>query len=575
MNFAKKSISIVLAGVMAASSLFVGITASAATPQYTPIAASAVQAFKANPVVAKIDEDGWASLDCSNYFSFTPATTGTYIIKADTDAMYKSYDNADNPVYSPTYTDGAYRVDTGASVSVYEDADMSKPVTSTSVSPQLTATNYSYVNNSVVADEASKVYTSGIDFVELIAGKTYYIDADAAYAAYASHTWDSATNKYTVKEIKSDYLGSGSFSIMLSDWEADISINTKYVKIAVPTSCYEDGFVERKVYDSTIAEDAVYKGAGKDIVVPDNIFGASVVSVSGTENKGITSLTLSNTVKRVSGFDNLKSLAAVNLASVKTIGDSAFLNDTALTAVAIPATVESVGEGAFYNDTALANVSIANGVKEIGSYAFYNTALKGIVIPASVTEIGSYAFGYVSNLDANTVAPYDTTEVLAGNFAIGAFANDAAYVYAAQNGIAYYDVTAGCPHPYNTTTVAATLFNKGSKTSVCPLCGTVVKKSLKKKTFKIKSLTAKKASFVVKAAAKGITGYQVQYSTSKKFTKKTTKTVSVKTTKSLRKTVKGLKKGKRYYVRVRAIGVNAAGKKAYSKYTAVKSVKVK
>ena len=69
-------------------------------------------------------------------------------------------------------------------------------------------------------------------------------------------------------------------------------------------------------------------------------------------------------------------------------------------------------------------------------------------------------------------------------------------------------------------------------------------------------------------------GYKVEYSTSKKFTKKTTKTVTVKTTKALNKTIKGLKSGKKYYVRVRAY--TTSGKKTiFSKYTAVKSVKIK
>ena len=39
---------------------------------------------------------------------------------------------------------------------------------------------------------------------------------------------------------------------------------------------------------------------------------------------------------------------------------------------------------------------------------------------------------------------------------------------------------------------------------------------------------------------------------SKKFTKKTTKTVKVATKKKLNKKIKGLKSGKKYYVRVRA-----------------------
>ena len=71
-----------------------------------------------------------------------------------------------------------------------------------------------------------------------------------------------------------------------------------------------------------------------------------------------------------------------------------------------------------------------------------------------------------------------------------------------------------------------------------------------------------------------ITGYEVQYSTSKKFTKKTTKTSKITKAKTTKKTIKSLKKGKKYYVRVRAYKT-VNGKKVYSSYSTVKSVKIK
>ena len=71
-----------------------------------------------------------------------------------------------------------------------------------------------------------------------------------------------------------------------------------------------------------------------------------------------------------------------------------------------------------------------------------------------------------------------------------------------------------------------------------------------------------------------ITGYEVQYSTSKKFTKKTTKTVTIKKAKTTKKTVKKLTKGKKYFVRVRAYKT-VNGKKVYGSWSTVKNVKVK
>jgi hypothetical protein len=82
-----------------------------------------------------------------------------------------------------------------------------------------------------------------------------------------------------------------------------------------------------------------------------------------------------------------------------------------------------------------------------------------------------------------------------------------------------------------------------------------------KKTFKIvpkattlsKVTSAKTKTLAVtwKKQATQTTGYQIQYSTSSKFTTKTTKTVTVKGTKTLSKTISKLTAKKKYYVRVR------------------------
>ena len=68
-----------------------------------------------------------------------------------------------------------------------------------------------------------------------------------------------------------------------------------------------------------------------------------------------------------------------------------------------------------------------------------------------------------------------------------------------------------------------------------------------------------------------ISGYEIQYSTSKKM--KSAKKVSAK--KSAKKTtIKKLTKGKKYYVRVRTYKT-VNGKKIFSDWSKVKNVKVK
>ena len=113
-----------------------------------------------------------------------------------------------------------------------------------------------------------------------------------------------------------------------------------------------------------------------------------------------------------------------------------------------------------------------------------------------------------------------------------------------------------------------TITGKGTYT------GTVTKTfKINPKATSISKLTSPKTK-QLKAAFKkvsGVTGYQVTYSTSSKFTKSTTKTVTVKATS---KTIKSLKKGKTYYVKVRAYKT-VSGTKYYSAYSAVKKVKTK
>ena len=69
----------------------------------------------------------------------------------------------------------------------------------------------------------------------------------------------------------------------------------------------------------------------------------------------------------------------------------------------------------------------------------------------------------------------------------------------------------------------------------------------------------------------GVKGYQIQYSTKKSFKK--AKTVTIKNSKTTKKTIKKLKR-KKYYVRIRTYRT-VNGKKYYSKWSKTKSVKVK
>jgi uncharacterized protein YkwD len=100
-----------------------------------------------------------------------------------------------------------------------------------------------------------------------------------------------------------------------------------------------------------------------------------------------------------------------------------------------------------------------------------------------------------------------------------------------------------------------------------------LKSASKPKKPTIKSLKKGKKSFILKwKKIKDVKGYQVQYSTSKKFKK--AKKINIKKSSTTKLTVKKLKKKKKYYVRMRSYKM-VNGKKVYSSWSKTKTVKTK
>ena len=81
----------------------------------------------------------------------------------------------------------------------------------------------------------------------------------------------------------------------------------------------------------------------------------------------------------------------------------------------------------------------------------------------------------------------------------------------------------------------------------------------------------KKIATVSYKKVSGISGYQVKAGTNREVTKGT----KTKNTTKTKYTMNSLKSKKRYYFKVRTYYTTSAGKKAYSSWSGVKSVKVK
>lgn len=110
----------------------------------------------------------------------------------------------------------------------------------------------------------------------------------------------------------------------------------------------------------------------------------------------------------------------------------------------------------------------------------------------------------------------------------------------------------------------------------CRICDYYYSQDYVKKPSKvsISKLTGQKKALTVKwKRPSNATGYQIQVATDKKF-KKNKKTLTVNKSSTVSKKVTKLKGKKKYYVRVRSY-ITVDGKKKYSTWSAVKSVKTK
>ncbi len=111
-----------------------------------------------------------------------------------------------------------------------------------------------------------------------------------------------------------------------------------------------------------------------------------------------------------------------------------------------------------------------------------------------------------------------------------------------------------------------------SSVSLCKFEGLSAKINLKAPTLYVKSAKKKQLTAQWRQFEDG-TGYQLQYSLKKNM--KGAKTIKIKGFKNSKKTIKKLKSKKKYYVRVRAYKDQGGGEKVYTKWSKIKSVKVK
>ena len=230
--------------------------------------------------------------------------------------------------------------------------------------------------------------------------------------------------------------------------------------------------------------------------------------------------------------------------------------------------VTSIPDEEFENFSKLEEVEIKDGMKTIGKRSFYGCKnLEKITLPASVTNIGEEC------LESGWYWIGSDEPVI--NVKIYAPKDSYAIQYAKQNKIKYTQL-GETKDDSNDTGI-----DTGSKVenTTNRLPSTVVQKNKKenisKKKVLIVGLTSSKNGTIKLKWKKisGIDGYEIQCASNTKFTK-SKKKIIVKRSVVTSRTVKKLKKKRKYYVRIRAYK-KVKGKITYSKWSNKKSVRCK
>ena len=309
--------------------------------------------------------------------------------------------------------------------------------------------------------------------------------------------------------------------------------------------------------------------------------------------KSLTSVTIPNSVTSIGedAFEYCENLTSITIPeSVTSIGDSAFASCSSLTSITIPGSVTSIGDSAFASCSSLTSITIPGSVTRIGDYAFYWCS--------SLTDVyyGGYTFNWKKIRIGEGNESLLNSKIHYKSHSNHTYKTTVTKATTSKNGSIVKTCDCGAktttpvyyPKTFKLSTTSYTYDGKVKKPAVTvkDSAGKTISsanytvtyasgrkyvgKYAVKVTFKgsyysgskmlyfninprntsISKLTSGRKSFKVylRKYTTQTTGYQIQYSTSSKFTGAKTVTVSNKTT---AKTISKLYGGKRYYVRCR------------------------
>ncbi len=378
-----------------------------------------------------------------------------------------------------------------------------------------------------------------------------------------------------------------------------------------------------------------YSGKDQKVKIPSEV--TSIGKSAFEENINLVGVTIPFGVTSIGNyaFYGCTNLNVINIpSSVVNIGESVFEGCVSLRSLYVPSSVANIGDGAFYSGTANHEITL---IVDKGSYAESYAKQEGIDYSYkedSEEHVHSYIKKITKKATCTTKGIKTYTCSGCGNVytetvpALGhKYKKKITKATAAKNGV----ITNTCSRCHNkkTTKIYAVkhitlskesyIYNgKTRKPSVIvkdskgkslknkkdyTLCypkgmkkvgfyqitvkfkgnykGTVKKSfTIAPKATKISKITPISKGFTLqwKKQKTQVTGYEIAFSTSKKFTKKTTKSVTIDKNKTVSRTFSDLKPKKKYYVRIRTYQkaeVNGTTKKICSDWSKVKAVTTK
>ncbi len=394
-------------------------------------------------------------------------------------------------------------------------------------------------------------------------------------------------------------IGSDAFSGCSSLTSVNIPDSVTYLGYSVFEDC--SSLTNISIPNSvTYMYNSVFCGCSSLVSVdwPTSLEEISAFTFSGCSS--LTSVHIPDGVTQISGvaFSGCSSLTGINIPdSVTYLGDAAFSGCSSLTNISIPAGVTRIERRTFEDCSSLTSINIPDSVTYLGDAAFSGcSSLKDVYYAGSQEQWSKIEINDLKNeslfsatihynssgpdagivtKSAQSVTASDITKTYGAKaFSLGAKASGGtALSYSVSDPkVAAVDANGnvtikGCGITDITITAAETsTYEKAQK---------IIRLTVKPKTMKVSSVKSqkKKTATVKWKKDKSATGYMIECATDKKF-KKNKVTVTVSKYKTVSKTVKKLKAGKKYYFRICAYA-KSGGTKVQGNWSKSKTVKVK